>query len=181
MDGTEIDKEYGDNEPPAPAGKQGHSFCGFCCDMRRAVMIINVVSILNFLFQAAMIIGAMRYADDDEAEKLSVLEHAFRGVIIMSSFGVFVSLYAIYGAYMFRVIPVGVQILYTAIYWLATNTMQQRSSAQYAEYNHLWFNWVITFIMSLFFIYPHVMLLTELRAGIMTANTYPREKQCCCL
>lgn len=140
-------------------------------------MIVNILSVLNFLFQAIMIIGVMRYADDEEAE-LPLL--ALRGVIIMSSFGWFVSLYAIYGAYMYRVIPVAVQALYTAIYWIATNVMQQRASANHVEYSHEWLNWVITLIMSLFFIYPHVMLVTELRSGIMTANTYPREKQSCC-
>ena len=35
-------------------------------------------------------------------------------------------------------------------------------------------------LLSVLFLYPHVMLLLEMRNGIMTVENYPNEKKGCC-
>ena len=177
VEGTQISATSKEN------GKQGHIYCGVCCDMRRAVMIVNILSIFNVIFQMVSIAGFTSLIKNRNPEDFATivgLERAMTGVFIMSITSIFFSLGAFYGAFKYKVLPVMMQTAFTIIYFFVVNLMFLRVSRNHSEFQFGPVNWVIAVMVSLLFIYPHAMLITELRSGLMSAETYAREKHSCC-
>lgn len=152
--------------------------------MRRAALIVNILSIVKFAIEGISMASVHRYARLEETQQvydeLVDAEKALRGVTALILVGNAVSLYAMYGAFFYRLIPIAIQMVFTAVYWLVYNLLVARASGVIVVLYHGWENWIVSLLTSLLFIYPHIVLFLELRSGIMTPETYPREKQSCC-
>lgn len=162
-------------------GRENHLFCGRCCDVRRATLAVNILTIvMNLLFMIAMFFGfefVMKNADaiaedmdDDEAKEafenfaksgsLQLLE-AFVDIFFVVS----IALHAIgvYGALKYQVWAVMVAaISYGIAFTIAL----------------LGFNIMNMFLTGLF-LYPHIVLIKEIKEGIMTDYNYERVRSCC--
>lgn len=89
--------------------KQGHKFCGGCCDMRRAVIIVNIInaSLLALGFLSILTIaGASSIgATDDQIEDAIVgFDEAGIGVVLAVTAGkILLNFIGMYGAFRFDV------------------------------------------------------------------------------
>jgi hypothetical protein len=154
--------------------KQGHKCCGGCCDMRRAVIIVNIVSmIFSLLGVAFMGLGfellktASDALDDDQVKQSGgdAMQNLPMGAIVA---GMLISLASyvlgIMGAISFT--PWQVMVA-TACYGI-----------------HFVFQVMTVNIMGMiftgFFAYPHVFFILEMKNNIMTPENYHNEVQSCC-
>lgn len=162
--------------------QSAHRCCGGCCDVRRAVVIVN--SIQLFLLSFALITSSIllhvsrnpdQYSDmdgngvtDDEMTEfyteIGSVNWLFVCIRIVT--GIFASLGGIYGAIQFRSIPIAICGVWYVVYAiLALITLNEGD-----------------FVYYLFFAYPHYFLFQEIRQGIMTKENYPNvEQSCCCV
>jgi len=160
---------------------QGHRCCGRngsgCCDMRRAVVIVNAVDIAICLFYALYFAIAAEVVEEtpddaydrsgttkDEVEWMVVkMEHVF---IILSAVKIPLNSCGIYGAVKFQYRPVAVALVaYSIQVFFHAVTMN-----------------IGGFFLAGFFLYPHVLFLRELKSGVMSEMNYPTEKfSCCCV
>lgn len=89
--------------------KQGHKFCGGCCDMRRAVIIVNIInaSLLALGFLSILTIaGASSVgATDDQIEDVIVgFDEAGIGVVLgVTAVKILLNFVGMYGAFSFDV------------------------------------------------------------------------------
>ena len=152
--------------------KRGHKCCGGCCDMRRAVIIVNIIN-LCFLLAAIMSLFALLSLDKSnlsaqEAAAISDLDGATVGVALtLSILKIIANSLGIYGALQFNVIMVGISCaVYCFDVFLAL----------------IAFNFA-GLIYAVFFAYPHFFFIREVRTGIMTKENYPinEEQSCCCV
>jgi hypothetical protein len=154
------------------SGHQGQRFFGCCCDMRRAVVIVNLLHVISSLFEIAIIKIVTRdnfisEHDDDfvKYELYTVGENA-RSTIMLGFLAIAFAAIGIYGAANFKQ-----PMVMVAAGW-----------------------YVVDFIMSLFrkdfagafmaglFIYPHYSFIQEQSKGTMTQENYPNEiYSCCCV
>jgi hypothetical protein len=165
--------------------KQGHSCFGCCCDMRRAVIIVNIFVVI--LYVASMIFVAIAVpatknsdnADPDYSD--SEINSALVGVIVSSLIGILFSMFAIFGAIRYNIWLVGANIAYLIISFIAVISVNVAASNSNPDYTYnVWFNVVFGLIIRALFIYPHVMFIREVRSGIMTKENYSEEEQSCC-
>ena len=174
--------------------KQGSKCCGCCCDFRRAVIIVNVV--LIFIGIIAVIVysqGSTTFSqevdwDDDGLEGLDdVVEDAYRQGAILAGVGLFASFVAIVGANRYNIHMVGFNILYMTVSFIAAIVLTNKAFNTLEEdYNgdedipRPIGQFVIQGLVVCLFIYPHVGFISEVKAGILSAETYPREESSCC-
>lgn len=159
--------EYLQHERPKPTS---HMCCGCCCDTRKAVIVVNIISLcfgtLGFIFLAALTSDSFAEQFDDDATKTALGEIDGQTVGAVIAFGVVSMIcYAagIYGASKFN--KIGVLI---AAVWYSVDVVLQAVSFNFGG-----------IILNGFFLYPHVVLYQEISKGIMSPTTYDQEKQCC--
>jgi hypothetical protein len=152
--------------------KQGHACCGGCCDVRRAVIIVNIIEItfasLGIVTMGGLIMATSASYDDDEVQEAMT---AFNGANL--SMGVAIALAAIriianslgvYGAVTYNIWMVGVSLsVYCVDFVMGVFALN-----------------VISLVMVALFAYPHFFFIKEVRSGIMSEATYVNEKQSCC-
>uniref|UniRef100_A0A7S0AWN8 Uncharacterized protein n=1 Tax=Minutocellus polymorphus TaxID=265543 RepID=A0A7S0AWN8_9STRA len=159
---------------------QGHRCCGRngsgCCDMRRAVVIVNVVDTAICVFYAiyfAILAVAVEEMPDEsyggedsksDIEGMMVkMEHVF---IILSAIKIPLNGLGIYGAVKFKYRPVAAA--------LAAYSLQFALNVYSINIGGL--------LLTGFFAYPHVVFLKELKSGVMSEMNYPTERfSCCCV
>ena len=174
--------------------KLGGKFCFCCCDMRRATMIISIFHLgLSAIVLTLLIAGEslwLAYGKQikndellEEIEKASFTQMAF------TSAGLISSCCSLIGAIKYNIWLVGINIFWLIVCWISgmvieINTINEIGE-DYSGTEDLAFNWFGNFISALvllfFWIYPMGMFISEVRQGIMTPETYPREEfSCCC-
>jgi hypothetical protein len=154
----------------ARQARQSHLCCGCCCDTRRAVIVVNVISLcLAFLaILSTVMVGSAGYASNfDDDEYLTALSE-IDGKAIGLSIGVLVlgmlfEAAAIYGAHKFNKIGVTIGAVWHALECIRSIVFLDYAGA----------------IMSALFCYPHLFFLQEMNKGIMTPEKYPDEQLCC--
>lgn len=154
----------------ARSEKEGHKCCGGCCDVRRAVVIVNLVSIGVVFFGLLGVLfiskGFEMYDDDSTKQVLNEATKNVPVTIVLAEYIVQAvgSVFAIYGAVMFhdKMVMVGA-VCYAALTLSSLSIMSIGDALLYG-----------------FFAYPHVFLVKEIRSGIMTPENYPNEVQSCC-
>ena len=168
--------------------KRGHSCCGGCCDYRRAVIILNIIS-LTFKVISMMFIGTvggvshiasstihqLTYDDDALNDMKSQLQpkldetfgvvNTWIGYAILVQFlDIVIVGLALYGAVKFNKHLVTIN----AVFLIGRIILM----------------YPIMFFMILngLILYPHIMLILYIHNGIMSEENYPNERQsCCCL
>jgi uncharacterized membrane protein YeaQ/YmgE (transglycosylase-associated protein family) len=173
--------------------KQGSKCCGCCCDFRRAVIMVNI-SLFVYGFtavigygQGAQSIGQGIDFDDDGVN--DIVEDAHRQGAILNAIGVFACIVALVGAHRYNIYMVGFNILYFIVSFIASIILTNKAfNALEEDYNgdediplpigQFVFQGAIMCVV----IYPHVWFMSQVKAGIMSAETYPREEfSCCCV
>ena len=137
--------------------KQGKKCCGCCCDFRRAVIIVNIVSIVvNLLVRARIVEG------------------------ISALIGVAFSIIAIVGANKYNIYMVGANILWMLVVLAVDAILPSPSTPTTSSEGDETtptpvLDFVISAILMALFIYPHAGFIHEVKMGILTEETYPRE------
>jgi len=182
--------------------KKGGTCCGFCCDFRRATIMVNSIIISLSAFSVASLLTRpdteeiiQEYQeiaiDDDQVleELASIADTTFvAGAVLAGVLLVFTAV-PLYGAYVFNagMVAFGVvllvasfiaETLLTYIYIEKADDVVEPTGAY--EFNQPIFIYTLSAIVQALFIYPHVGLILEIRAGIMSFETYPREAYSCC-
>lgn len=147
--------------------KQGHSCFGGCCDVRRAVIAVDLVMIASLLIDIFGILffssSKVQPLDDDELQ--AAMEHLHGGfAIFLLVLEIVLLSMAIWGALIFsaRMVALGMAVFAIA----CVMSMMQ-------------FN-LPAVVLSGLFAYPHYFLYQEINAGIMSQENYYNEEQSCC-
>ena len=153
----------GNASESAPNRRRGHTFLGCCCDTRRAVIIIDsillVMAFISILASAAI---PDSWLDDNEVDRhwrLYVIGYAIAGIVSLST--------GIWGALRYKV-----WMIWVAGVWHVIMAIIDLVSVS-----------LIGLILSGIFAYPHFVLASEIRRGIMEPETYKQreEHSCCCV
>jgi hypothetical protein len=156
-------------------------FCKVCCDFRRAVLVVNSISIvLKLLIMIGLSLHITYIGnnldelesdiqDDDERKEVDAFVKSGAMVVVEAVLDVLetvsIGLHAcgIYGALNFKqwgVVTAG--IAYTLQLFLGVFTLD-----------------IYNIALSAFFLYPHVYMYKLMKAGIMTESNYHKIASCC--
>jgi hypothetical protein len=175
--------------------KMGNKCCGSCCDYRRAVIIMNAIFIGIGVF---FIIGSDgaddwirdTYEDDEFVDEITlIVKEYYTKRTIFLGVALITAVIAQAGAVHFNVWMVGLHTVWVVALYISFMILaMQLNSELEAPYEladqelaspvpGFLFNGLLTAL----FMYPHLGFITEVRAGIMTRETYAREEfSCCC-
>ncbi|KAL7492120.1 hypothetical protein ACHAWT_001409 [Skeletonema menzelii] len=174
--------EWSDDKPDTPLlpaeekdeEKKGHKFFGLCCDSRRAVIIVNSLSLVIFIcgLIAAIVPGSITVGAQN---------------IVAMLFNLLFTVVIIGGAMKFNQATVFIGLLWELFiicYWItgATRTIENfdwSKESPEARGSTIAFV-VISIIWQFVNIYAEVVFVYETHQGIMTPETYKREEQSCC-
>jgi hypothetical protein len=174
--------------------KEGAICCGCCCDYRRAVIIGNSFFIGFALFtmlvqSAAPALIEETFTDDEFVGDVSaVLDEYFVVRIMFLGVAILTSIVAIGGAVHYKFWLVGLHAVWLVVDYVAyvslALAMLEDLEPLYAEQNSEPAsplpNFVFVGMLTILFIYAHIGFISEVRAGILTRETYPREEYSCC-
>jgi len=153
--------------------KEGHICCYCCCDVRRAVMIMDILMILMVVIGALTLISGAQIveqvaaiADDDEVKQGAALLQNFPiGLFVISTSIQLVCYgFGVYGALKYR--PAFVMI---ALFAYLAYTVLSLTAGSFGG-----------MIFGIVFAYPHWYLYDEMKAGVMSPETYPYERYSMC-
>jgi hypothetical protein len=164
---------YADNGAIAPttgAVRRGHLFFGFGCDMRRSVLIVNIIAILTaFVALIGFFLASAYLSSGSDDDNLNA--HApgnfgvFAAVVVLNT--VLASTFAGFGIW--GALHFNMYFVIAAAIWHAISAVL---SLVYGD--------LVGAVMAGCFLYPHIVLVQEMRSGIMTEANYPNEKKNCC-
>jgi len=156
----------------APVGRQGHACCGFCCDTRRATIIVNIIDIcLSVVALAGLgVISSDGFAaqldDDTVKNELDMATQYMWIPMLLAGLNIAASGLGIWGAKNY----IGWMVMISGL-WYAVGTVLSLLGGDIGGA-----------IMSGFFAYPHFVFYQEMKKGIMTEENYPNEiHSCCCV
>jgi uncharacterized membrane protein (DUF485 family) len=175
--------------------KIGSKCCGCCCDFRRAVTILDCIVIAY----CTLILVSLAFPSDirekqfemmeinDDQVQDELLEMTMVTNIIFGC-GVVALAVPAYGAQTFHAGMVGfgivwfvlsfvAQVVVEVVYTGKANDVAQEDVTVLMPFT----SWIFYGFVTALFIYPHVGLFNEIRSGVMSEATYPREEfSCCC-
>ena len=153
--------------------RKGQKYCGFCCDMRRAVIIVNFLSIsIVIATMIAFLVANRRYEYITEHDgQVSGITDFIYGLpfknppyVVFSCFKILAAGLGVFVGLRYECISIGIAasaILTDFVYSLC----------------FLRFPWMV---VSFFMFYPHVILIQEILAGTMSEDNYHNEEVKCC-
>lgn len=153
--------------------KQGHTCCGGCCDMRRAVIIVNIINVSILAFGAAGILAASRMSstaavqyDDDEVQAAfgEMGNLSVGGIIGIMTVKIVLSALGIYGAYSYSALLTGIAAASFCVEVVLSLIGVNIAGVVFAAC----------------FAYPHFFFINEVNKGIMSKENYQNEIQSCC-
>jgi hypothetical protein len=151
--------------------KRGHKCCGGCCDVRRAVIIVNIISSAVLLITiwstvAGKIMSQTMVLDDDKAQQGidSVAVTPIWPIIALLAVITVVHILGVVGAIFYQTWMVAISALG---YFVPMIVGLIQLNPFYVIFNTLFF-------------YPHYFLIKEVRQEIMTKENYHNEKMSCC-
>ena len=174
--------EWSDDKPDTPLlsvqeeddAKKGHKFFAVCCDSRRAVIIVNALSLLMFVcgLIASVAPGSITVSAQN---------------IVAMIFNILFTLVIMNAAMKFNKTAILIGLLwelFITCFWItgASSTIEstdwdeefpgaKQSTIAFVVFSILW-----QFVT----IYADVAFVYESENGIMTPETYKREEQSCC-
>ena len=179
--------------------KQGSKFCGCCCDFRRAVIIVDIiVIILEFIAIAMIATGAINYyfsGTDDNEELEDHLDPYLKAEMGFSFISILLCILAIVGAAKFNLWMVLPHAVWLVLGWViglvlvirACNSWNEKDTEEDHVYYTIDYECNInggqvafSLVFMILFLYAHVGFMMEVNKGIMSEETYEREKHSCC-
>jgi len=84
--------------------KQGHSCFGCCCDMRRAVITLNIINVIGYILDIVVIVALNNVVKEESpiSEDLKDMDQALKGIFIMSTIGKLFAQCILHGLTLFR-------------------------------------------------------------------------------
>lgn len=181
--------------------KQGGKCCGCLCDYRRAVVVISIIYMINYFISCilwftgattAVLFGAATRDNEDVDSDAALV--AGGAAYIVGSFAIvffFCNLFVLCAALRYSTCMLTTTILIVLIQfgfsiWQTIETQNQiQKSAD--EYNFetntaagLAGGIIAAIIGYGLYLYPLIGLIMEIKKGIMSRETYPREAYSCC-
>jgi hypothetical protein len=174
--------------------KVGSKCCGCCCDFRRAVIILDCC----LIFYSVMTLFSLAFPDDVRSKQFEVLgidDDQVQDVLlemltitqIIAGCGVVAFAIAAFGAKTYHTGLVAFGIAYLVLSFVALIVVQVTYTGKANDVAQPdttlaqpITNWITNGVLMALFIYPHVGLISEIKSGIMSAATYPREEYSCC-
>eukprot|EP00980_Cylindrotheca_fusiformis_P016546 scaffold4961_cov80-Cylindrotheca_fusiformis.AAC.2 len=167
---------FWDNALGPQKGRENHLFFGCCCDVRRAVLIVNIITICsNLLLTFFVFIGAQLVegnpsaytdqmqadvSDEDLKTEMTVLE-----IVTVVVVGVSCILHAF-----------GVS---GALKYNSTHVKVAAVSYGIALVLNLFNFNLVSIAVGAIFLYPHIVLIKEIKSGVMTPYNYENIQACC--
>jgi len=165
--------------------KQGKKCCGFCCDFRRAVIVMAILGMIEYTVLIIITAIGISYgvsvaneAEDDDALLESGIGIAVGNGVLAAIYvvGIFFQTFMLFAALKYNVCMLATVIFFNLIglgydiyYSLTYYNGGQRTGVIIAQ-----------IIIAAIYIYPTAGLLMEIKNGIMSPETYPREAYSCC-
>ena len=158
--------------------KKAHSCCGGCCDMRRAVIVVNAILLVgrtmavmgihqmaNFMksFSQGFVDSVTEGGQGDDTTKETIAQAFDDGVttaMMVLTFGIMIAGLSIYGAVTYNKYLVASNAIYLAL-----------GMFQFG---------LLSIVTNGFFIYPHAFLIYYIHIGIISEENYAKEEQSCC-
>jgi hypothetical protein len=150
-------------------------------------IILNIIGLISALV-ASSIPGVNINVDDDEI--IALWDDALVTNAIFNGISLIFSICALVGAQNYNIYLVGSNIVWLLANYIAgivigigaINEINDIIDDDEPEVRMMIPNFVINGIVMLLFMYPHVGFVSEVKSGIMSAETYPREEfSCCCV
>lgn len=157
-------------------GRENHLYFGCCCDVRRAVLILNILTIVMSFVSMIVFFVFVRMTQDHASEiteemsedmseedfktYLNVFEGFMDAFMLIS---IFLHAFGVHGALKYKTWAIKVAAVAYGIpfTWAVLN-----------------FDFV-TFILGGVFLYPHIVLIKEIETGVMTSYNYENVQACC--
>jgi hypothetical protein len=166
--------------------KQGAKCCGCCCDYRRCVIVLAVIGIVYYAVILVLVAVGVGFgatvaanAEDDDIVKATGAGVAVASGVIAGMFavGILFYIFQLVAALKYNVCMLCTVIVFDLIglgynIWVAS--ISEGTGAQVA------FNIVFACLFAALFMYPTIGLIVEIKKGIMSEKTYPREAYSCC-
>jgi len=151
--------------------RDNHLFCGCCCDVRRATIVLNLIVILLEIW---MVILAFAWSEVYEKEHYSQLlktpsDDNMTTLVVLVVPVLLLHICGVYGALKFKVWAVKLSAMTLVIIPFVLNAFTTIDIICTTAVN-----FVCVFVM-----YPHLILIKEMEAGIMTDYNYEKVRACC--
>ena len=172
--------------------KLGRTCFGFCCDMRRAVIIMSILGILFAIGglvgdYVTIYVGAYDNYDDDnvfnQEDKNNQLDRLFVIDIVLRCINIIGYVLGIIGAikYNSKLLKMNVVIIIT--YFITSTIMFIKTSNDIESYEYGAIQMIGPIIGTVMGIYINKTLAKEINNGIMSIDTYKirEEHSCCCV
>jgi hypothetical protein len=176
-----------------PIVKQGNKYCGCFCDTRRATIIFSIIFLTLSAINFVVLLGAesVKYAtraqiDDDIL--IDAIERSYIIGAILASIAVFTNIASLIGGIQYNANLVAVNVCWFIVQFMANLITDLRAFNEivdnYRGTETLTFPWGSVLVSAAvigFVIAPMIRFIKEVRSGIMSPETYPRENfSCCC-
>jgi hypothetical protein len=149
--------------------KQGHKFCGGCCDVRRATIIVDIISVcLNVLALFAVIGIHVAQVDHQQINDDQVKQELQDFPFVFSLIWVLVSM-ILYSCGIFGAIQYNIWLVGIALVLHLTDIVMALIGVN-----------IVGAVIAGTFAYPHIFFIMEVRKGIMSRENYHNEEQSCC-
>jgi hypothetical protein len=168
-------------------------FLSWYISVRRATIAISFLGMLGGLLTLLSLIGAeaVKYNFSDEIgddELIDIIEKSFIKQAIFSSIGLLTSLCCFVGAIQYNPSLVIIHAVWLVVDWIANVAIEVKTFKEvednYSGTEDLRLpvgGYVSMAFVVILFIYPLVRFVGEVKSGIMSRETYPREDfSCCC-
>jgi len=207
---TAVEHTFEGNEVPMrDQEKQGGKCCGGCCDYRRAVIILCIVSLV--FSTIGLLNSAGSTVDDEGYPRLTeIFKDHYTGILIVSIVGIVLTIVELFGAIIFNFYMVALYVFWSILELIITIVLHKSmvdelldcagtssclndGATTAVDFNDvdmkkfedgmnmfLITTYVVSAIFTFLWVYPSVVLAIEIKKGVMTKETYPREEMSCC-
>mmetsp|Transcript_6178 Transcript_6178/g.11049 ORF Transcript_6178/g.11049 Transcript_6178/m.11049 type:complete len:188 (+) Transcript_6178:161-724(+) len=157
---------------------------GICCDSKRGLIITNTISLV--LTTISMIGFAVAYSHPNweeevmDQEVIDRINGSYVPSMIINGIALAVNLLVIVGAHTYNIYPAVLGIVYIfvhVIYTLAIEAPLARDTDR-KDLQVLYITWPI--VWGAIMLFWHILFVWEVKRGVMSRETYDREKYSCC-
>lgn len=166
--------------------KLGAKCCACCCDYRRAVIVLAIMGIVfSVIYLVLVLVGvgilasAATSAVDDDFVNTTATVGAIGAGVVAGIFAVAALFYVfmLFAALKYNVCMLATVVVFDCIFFVYNIYVY----IAFSETTSDMVGGIIgTCIFTGLWMYPTVGLITEIKKGIMSPETYPREAYSCC-
>jgi len=171
--------------------KVGAKCCGCCCDYRRAVIVVTIIGIVVGVMNLITIltvsaVGAAGAIEDDKVEE--VYKDSAPFLAAFTAVALLASICGLVGALKFNTCLVAVDLVWMAVNFIvgAVVSMSNANDVDALQDDQVDYkpnpigDIIFSAVITSLWMYPLVGFIMEVRKGIMSRETYPREEHSCC-